>query len=467
MPLSRQTSRIVWPSKPSTTRPSTSIRMRGDDCGRCGDCVSRSRSASDSLSIDGAAVGAGDQVGHDRLHEVAPAATAIGWQTPAGQALRTMCSSSSDRKYRIPLLSGRVVRRSWSHRADADDVGGQVLEELRVGRARAAVDDAVGDLDEAAGPDPARDGLAAGLAGAEARQEPGEVDDAGSIVGDDDRARADVGAGGAERLEVVGRVEQVGREEAAGRAADEDGLDRPTGRQLAAERDDVAQRRPERDLGDAVAGRRPDLDEDRARAVGRADRRERLGAVADDPGHRGDRLDVVDDRRHAEQAALGGMRRPLLGLAALALERLQQDGLLAEHVGALDGPDRDDDVVPGAEGIEPDEARVLRRADGGLEPPDGLGRVRADGDDDVARADGEGGDGRALDDRERVAFEEEPVRAGRRVRAVAVDDDVAAGGVRGRGGPPLGRGREAGAAPAAQAGAGDHRDRRASRRSCG
>ena len=36
------------------------------------------------------------------------------------------------------------------------------------------------------------------------------------------------------------------------------------------------------------------------------------------------------------------------------------------------------------------------------------------------------GDRRALDDRERVALEEEPVRAGRRVGAVAVGDDVAA-----------------------------------------
>ena len=37
-----------------------------------------------------------------------------------------------------------------------------------------------------------------------------------------------------------------------------------------------------------------------------------------------------------KQAALGRVRRPLLGLAALALEGLQQDGLLAQHVGALD-----------------------------------------------------------------------------------------------------------------------------------
>ena len=65
------------------------------------------------------------------------AATAIGWQTPAGQELRRMWSSSSERKYRIPLVSGRVVRRSWSHRRGRHDVGGQVGQQVEVGRAAA------------------------------------------------------------------------------------------------------------------------------------------------------------------------------------------------------------------------------------------------------------------------------------------------------------------------------------------
>jgi len=86
--------------------------------------------------------------------------------------------------------------------------------------------------------------------------------------------------------------------------------------------------------------------------------------------------------------------------------------------------------VPGAEGIEPDEARVLCGSDGGLQPPDAVRRVGPDGDDDLGRTDGEGGDGRALDDGERVALEEKAVRAGRRVGAIAVDDDVTAGSVR-------------------------------------
>ena len=132
----------------------------------------------------------------------------------------------------------------------------------------------------------------------------------------------------------------------------------------------------------------------------------------------------------SNRPTLGRMRRALLGLAALALERLEQDRLLAEHVGALDRPDRDHDVVPGAEDVEADEAGFLGRADGRLEPADGLGRVGPDRDDDLARADREGGDRRALEDGERVVLEQEPVGAGRRVRAVAVDHDVAARRVR-------------------------------------
>ena len=60
----------------------------------------------------GVAVGTRQQVGHGSPYRLAPTATAIGWQTPAGQELFRRCSSSSARKYRITLVSGRVARRS-------------------------------------------------------------------------------------------------------------------------------------------------------------------------------------------------------------------------------------------------------------------------------------------------------------------------------------------------------------------
>ena len=177
-----------------------------------------------------------------------------------------------------------------------------------------------------------------------------------------------------------------------------------------------------------------------------AGRRERRGAVADDPGHGRDGLDVVDDGRQVEQAALGRVRRPLLGLAALALEGLEQDGLLAQHVGALDRSDRDLDVVAGAEDVEADEAGLRR-------PPRWPPRAARIASVASARtammtsrgADREGRDRGTLDDRERVALEQEAVRARRRVRAVAVDHDVAAGRVGGR--PPCATWRRPGSRP--------------------
>ena len=83
-----------------------------------------------------------------------------------------------------------------------------------------------------------------------------------------------------------------------------------------------------------------------------------------------------------------------------------------------------------------------------------------DGDERLAGADGEGRDGRALDDGARVAGHERPVGVRGRVRAVAVGDDVAP-----RGSVPaavrhLSPAGIAGTAPAAQAGCADRRDRR-------
>ena len=77
----------------------------------------------------------------------------------------------------------------------------------------------------------------------------------------------------------------------------------------------------------------------------------RPGPAGQDGRHGRERLRAVDQRRLAEQAAGRGVGRLLLGLAALALETLEQDRLLAEHVGALQRLDRDMDLVPDAEDV--------------------------------------------------------------------------------------------------------------------
>jgi hypothetical protein len=57
--------------------------------------------------------------------------------------------------------------------------------------------------------------------------------------------------------------------------------------------------------------------------------------------HVGQRLDVVDDGRLAEQPDLDRERRLVARLAALALDRFEQGGLLAADVGAGATPQLD------------------------------------------------------------------------------------------------------------------------------
>jgi len=64
-------------------------------------------------------------------------------------------------------------------------------------------------------------------------------------------------------------------------------------------------------------------------------REEGLAAVVDDPWHRCKRLGVVDGGRFAVQTVTCRERRLEPGLALLALDRLQQPGLLAADIGAV------------------------------------------------------------------------------------------------------------------------------------
>src|SRR6201999_1676315 len=57
-------------------------------------------------------------------------------------------------------------------------------------------------------------------------------------------------------------------------------------------------------------------------------------ALLDDVAHPPQRLDIVDQRRQAEQADLERIRRLVPGQAALTFQALQQRGLLATDVGA-------------------------------------------------------------------------------------------------------------------------------------
>ena len=176
------------------------------------------------------------------------------------------------------------------------------------------------------------------------------------------------------------------------------------------------------------------------------------GAVVEDPRQVGERLDVVDHRR-LQVEALGGReeRRLEARHAAVALEALDEGGLLADDVGA-GAPVQDD--VDGEVGAED----VLADVAGGVGVVEGLGdallgqrHLAADVEERLGGADGVAGDEHALDELVRVLLHEEPVLVGAGLGLVAVHHEVARPHA-GRAEAPLGAGGEAGAAAAEEAG---------------
>ena len=90
---------------------------------------------------------------------------------------------------------------------------------------------------------------------------------------------------------------------------------------------------------------------------------ERLAAVAQDQRDVDERLDVVDDRRLAEQPDLDRERRLVARLAALALDRLEERRLLAADVGAGAAPELDVEGEARAEDVGAEQAGRARRVD--------------------------------------------------------------------------------------------------------
>ena len=226
--------------------------------------------------------------------------------------------------------------------------------------------------------------LAARLVVHEALHERGQLDDAGVLVAattTEPEPRIAPAASSAAGRE--GRVQAVGGQEAARRAAHEGRLE------LSGRR----RRRP---------CRRPTRSGRAGGHLGHARRCDRAAQLHEDvPGKSGapmaaERGRAVDVRSQGtaasvatlltavggpEEAALGRVRRPLVGQAALALERPQQDGLLAEHEAALQRPDLDLHGHAGAEHVVAEVAGRLGRLERRREALDGRGGVGADHDE--------------------------------------------------------------------------------------
>ncbi len=185
---------------------------------------------------------------------------------------------------------------------------------------------------------PSRHGhaLAARLMGVELGHLHRHLEHGVRVVDDDDRARAEHRSRLGHAVEVVGEVEIVPGQHRCARAAREPELDlaalgRPAGQAV----DDLPRRGAELDLVVArplhVAGHRHQLGA--GRGLG-AELGVLLAAHPEDVGNGGQRLDVVDQRRAVVQALDGGEGRLQARVAALALERVEQAGLLAADVGA-------------------------------------------------------------------------------------------------------------------------------------
>ena len=172
-----------------------------------------------------------------------------------------------------------------------------------------------------------------------------------------------------------------------------------------------------------------------------AERRERARAVADDPGHAGQRLDVVDEGRLSAKAPFDGVGRPQLGHAALPLERLDQRRLLAADECAR--------ALADLEAQPPQEAALLGLPDGRPHVAHGQRVLRADVQVALGGADGVGRDGQPLQYPVRVGFQHQPVHERARIAFVAIADDVLDGArLRAPERPFPSRGKTRAAAPA-------------------
>ena len=310
---------------------------------------------------------------------------------------------------------GRIAERA---EALAEDAVAHVEQEVELVLVGAAVVDLPQDLHHPARTLAARRALPAGLVHVELRHAQPQLHHAAAVVDRDHRARTEQRPRRSERVEVERRVDLVGGQHRNRRASWDDRLQLASARDPAADVvDQLAQRRPVRELVVAslhdVAAER---DHARAGRVLDADLRVLVPAELEHLRDGRDRLDVVDQRRGRVEPRDRRERRLRARLAALALERLEQRGLLAADVGAGAAVQDDRHFAE-----QPRLARLGERVSHDLE----LGQVlAADIDEDVLRLDRVRRDQAALDQPVRDAQHDLAVLERPRLRLVGVHGDV-------------------------------------------
>ena len=177
-----------------------------------------------------------------------------------------------------------------------------------------------------------------------------------------------------------------------------------------------------------------------------------LGATdPHDDRHVHQRLDVVDQRRPPVEALDGRERRLQPRVAALALERVEQRGLLAADVGAGAAVHHEVERVVGAEDALAEVAGGARLGHRGVEHVGGDHVLAPDEDERLVGADRVGADDDPLDQLMRVLLHQLAVLERAGLGLVGVADEVLVHRPPGDEGHLLAH-REAGAAAAADGG---------------
>src|SRR5205823_5093811 len=123
------------------------------------------------------------------------------------------------------------------------------------------------------------------------------------------------------------------------------------------ELEELGQRRAERHLVQSWSRDVPRYaEEPRARRPFRARRRERSAPLVHDLQHVEEGLHVVHDRRHAEQTDFDREWRLVARLAAVALDRLEERGLLTADVRTRTDPQLDVEGKSGVHHVVAEEA---------------------------------------------------------------------------------------------------------------
>ncbi len=140
----------------------------------------------------------------------------------------------------------------------------------------------------------------------------------------------------------------------------------------------------------------------------------------------GERLDVVDDGRLADEPGVHRERRPVARLAAVAFERFDERRLLAADVGAGAHPDLDVEIEAGRRRTMscPAGRSWRRRSSTSSRCGPQVGVLAAQVEDARRRADGAGRDRHALEHEVGVVGQEHPVLERARLALVGVAHDV-------------------------------------------